>query len=344
MSVAIRGCSALFAAAIAAAAAIAPAAQAKTAALVRAKLPNGLSVIVQPSPRLPVVSFRLVSRAGSVYDPAGKEGLARMTAELLTQGAGARTAQQVAEDIEFVGGSLEASSRAEQFTVSCDVLKKDLSTGLGLFHDVVVKPAFAAEEFARKQEEALGTIASERSEPSVIAEQAFSAYLWGESPLAHPAIGTEKSVKGLTRDDVVSFHRRFVAPDRAILVVAGDVDPAAILAQLRKTFADWKPSGEPMRDPYGAPAPVTARGIRIIDKPEAIPAHLAVLSAPGQKLQVRAEDQRAVALLRIEGIGQQQSRTQEERHPEGRGGQQGVVHADPAGDRHRRSPAAPAAR
>ena len=88
------------------------------AALVRAKLPNGLTVLVQPSTRLPVVSFRLVARAGSVYDPAGKEGLARMTAELLTQGAGSRDAQQVAEDIEFVGGSLEASSRAEQFSES----------------------------------------------------------------------------------------------------------------------------------------------------------------------------------------------------------------------------------
>ncbi len=274
MSAVIRRFVALCVTAVAVAIALVPAAHAKTAALVRAKLPNGLSVIVQPSPRLPVVSFRLVSRAGSVYDPAGKEGLARMTAELLTQGAGARTAQQVAEDIEFVGGSLEASSRAEQFTVSCDVLKKDLSTGLGLFHDVVVKPAFAAEEFARKQEEALGTIASNRGEPSVIAEQAFSAYLWGDSPLAHPSIGTEKSVNGLTRDDVVSFHRRFVAPDRAILVVAGDVDPAAILAQLRKAFADWKPSGEPMRDPYGAPAPVAARGIRIIDKPEATQAQI----------------------------------------------------------------------
>ncbi len=271
MSAVIRRFAALCVAAVAVTIAFVPAAHAKTAAVVRAKLPNGLSVIVQPSPRLPVVSFRLVSRAGSVYDPAGKEGLARMTAELLTQGAGSRTAQQVAEDIEFVGGSLEASSRAEQFTVSCDVLKKDLSTGLGLFHDVVVKPAFAAEEFARKQEEALGTIASNRGEPSVIAEQAS---LWGESPLAHPSIGTEKSVKGLTRDDVVSFHRRFVAPDRTILVVAGDVDPAAILAQLRKAFADWKPSGEPMRDPYGAPAPVAARGIRIIDKPEATQAQI----------------------------------------------------------------------
>ncbi|MFN8589074.1 MAG: pitrilysin family protein [Candidatus Eisenbacteria bacterium] len=255
----------------------APAAFAKpAAALVRAKLPNGLTVLVQPSPRLPVVSFRLVARAGSVYDPAGKEGLARMTSELLTQGAGTRDAQQVADDIEFVGGSLEASSRAEQFTVSCGVLKKDFATGLGLFHDVIVKPAFAAEEFDRKREEALGVIASNRSEPSVIAEQAFAAYLWGESPLAHPAIGTESSVKALTRDDVAAFHRRYVSPDRSFLVVVGDVDAAATIATLRKAFADWKPSGEPLRDPYAAPAPVTARSVRVVDKPEATQAQIRI--------------------------------------------------------------------
>ncbi len=268
--------STLFAAcALVAFAAAAPAAPAKPAAtLVRAKLPNGLTVLVQPSSRLPVVSLRLVARAGSVYDPAGKEGLARMTAELLTQGAGTRDAQQVADDIEFVGGSLEASSRAEQFTVSCDVLKKDFATGLGLFHDVLVKPSFAAGEFDRKREETLGAIASNRSEPSVIAEQAFAAYLWGDSPLAHPGIGTESSVKALTRDDVAAFHRRFVSPDRSLLVVVGDVDAAATVAALRKAFADWKPSGEPLRDPYAAPAPVASRTVRVIDKPEATQAQI----------------------------------------------------------------------
>ena len=255
---------------------LAPTARAKTAAPVRAVLPNGLTVVLQSSPRLPVVNFRLVARAGSVYDPAGQEGLARLTAELLTQGAGTRSAQQVAEAIEFVGGSLTAQSRSEQFTVSCDVLRKDLDTGLGLFHDVLVSPAFAEEEFARKREETLGEIASNRSEPSVIAEQAFASYLWGDSPLAHPGIGVESSVKSLKRSDVAAFHRRFVSPDRSLLVVVGDIEPAAMLAQLRKRFADWKASGEPLRDPYTSPAPLKERSIRIIDKPEATQAQIRI--------------------------------------------------------------------
>jgi len=238
-------------------------------AVTRVTLKNGLPVVVVPSKRLPLVDLRLTARAGSVYDPAGKEGLARLTAELLTQGAGKRSAQDVAEAIEFVGGSLSAAAGTEQFSVALEVLTKDLGTGLELFRDVVTSPAFATEEFDRKREETLGQIASDKSEPSVIADQAFARVLWGDSPLAHPLIGSEASVHAITREDVAAFHRRFVTPNRSALIVVGDVDPKAIVAQLEKAFAGWKGAGEPLADPYRAPAQVQGRRIRIVDKPEA---------------------------------------------------------------------------
>src|SRR5262249_3370694 len=111
-------------------------AAAAPAATVRAKLADGLSVILVPNSRLPLVDFRLVARAGAVNDPPGREGVASLTADLLTQGAGKRTAKQLADDIEFVGGSLSASVGAEQLVVSCEVLTKDLSLGIELFRDV----------------------------------------------------------------------------------------------------------------------------------------------------------------------------------------------------------------
>ena len=236
----------------------------------RTMLPNGLQVVVVPTSRLPLVDFRLVARAGSVNDPAGKEGLARLTAELLTQGAGKRTARQIAEDIEFVGGSLSAGAGAEQLVVSCEVLKKDLALGIELFRDVIVSPNFAAEEFDRKKEEALGQIASDKSEPSVIAENAMTSWFWGDSPLAHPAIGWEKSLQGITRDDVKLFHTRLLTPERSVLVVVGDVQPAAFVSQLKTAFAGWKRLGEaPTTDPYGPAAAIKGRTVRIVNKPEA---------------------------------------------------------------------------
>lgn len=246
----------------------------KTPAVTQATLKNGLRVTIVPSTRLPLVDLRLVAHAGSVQDPAGREGVARLTAELMTQGAGRRGAQEVAEAIEFVGGDLSAAAGTEQLTVSLEVLAKDLDTGLELFRDVVVSPAFSEEEFTRKREETLGQIASNKSEPSVIADQAFARALWGVSPLAHPAIGTEASVRAITREHVAAFHRSFVTPRRSALVVVGDVDPKAMLARLEKAFAAWKGAGEPPADPYTAPAQVRGRHITVVDKPEATQAQI----------------------------------------------------------------------
>jgi zinc protease len=255
-----------------------PAARPPAAEWVRTTLPNGLHVIVVPTSRLPLVDFRLVARAGSVQDPAGREGLSRLTAELLTQGAGKRTARQLADDIEFVGGSLTAGAGTEQLVVSGEVLKKDLALGLELFRDVIVAPTFPADDFARKQEEALGQIASDKSEPSVIAENAMTRWFWGDSPLAHPAVGDEASIKAITRDDVVRFHREHVSPERSVLVVVGDVDPKALLPALKTAFAGWKPSGGgPASDPYGPAAALKGRQVRIINKPEATQAQIRMM-------------------------------------------------------------------
>ncbi len=271
-----------FGAALIAAVVFAPLAHAAAArpGVTRAKLANGLTVIVMPTQRLPLVDFRLVARAGSVQDPAGKGGVAQLAAELLTQGAGRRTAQQLAEDMEFVGGSLGAGAGQEQFTVSAEVLRKDFALGLELFRDCIVSPAFSAEEVARKREETLGAIASDKSEPSVIAEEKMAAYLWGESPLARPARGTEVSVQAITRDDVVAFHQRYVSPDRSTLVIVGDVEPKATIAAVTKAFATWKASGEPLSDPYGAAPAVKGRLVRIIDKPEATQSQIR-MACPG---------------------------------------------------------------
>lgn len=265
----------LAAAAFAALALALPAAAGAVPEPVRATLPDGLQVLIVPTTRLPLVDLRLVAHAGSVNDPAGREGLARLTSELLTQGAGRRSAQQLADDIEFVGGSLAAEAGPEQFVVTCEVLRKDLATGLELFRDCIVSPAFAADELARKRSEALGGIASDRSDPSTIADRAIARWLWGASPLAHPPIGTAAGLAAITRDDVVAFHRRYVTPGRSVLVVVGDVDPAALIARLREAFAGWAAGGEPLAAaPYGPAAPLHGLRVRVIRKPEATQAQI----------------------------------------------------------------------
>jgi zinc protease len=232
----------------------------------RSQLKNGLTVLVVPKRNLPLVHLRMVVSAGSVADPPGKEGAAHLCAELLTQGAGARSARQIAEAIEFVGGALAASANSEQCVVTCEALSKDFATGLGLFHDVITAPTFAPEEFDRKREEVLGNIANDRNDPSTIADERFGPFLLGQSPLAHPVIGEEGSVKALTREDVVAFHQRFFVPNNALLAIVGDVHPAGALAAVEEAFKDWRKS-EASPAPAYAPVPqVKGRQVLIVEK------------------------------------------------------------------------------
>jgi len=234
----------------------------------RVKLGNGLQVLVLPTARLPLVDFRMAVRAGAVDDPAGKEGLADLTAELMTQGAAARNARQIADDIAFVGGSLAVSGSREQIVVTCEVLQKDFATGLGLFRDVIVAPTFPEDEFKRKRDEALGGIAAGRNDPGTVADQALGPFLLGQSPLAHPIEGWEKSVQALGREDVVGFHARHVRPDNALLAVVGDVDPRVVIPQLEKAFSGWKGTSQRHGEPYQAVPQIRGRKILIVDKPE----------------------------------------------------------------------------
>ena len=237
-------------------------------AYTRTTLGNGLVVYVMPTRRLPLVDFRLVVRAGSVSDPRGKEGLANLTADLLTQGAGPRSAQQIAEDIAFVGGALNTSASAEQVVLTCEVLRKDFAVGLELLRDVTLAPTFPAEDVARKKDEALGAIASQRDDPGTLANLELGPFLLGESPLAHPVIGWEKSVGTITREDVTAFHARHFRPDQAMLAVVGDVEPAAVKAALEKAFGAWKADGARPGDTYTAVPQARGRQVLIVNKPE----------------------------------------------------------------------------
>ena len=246
----------------------------------KATLKNGLIVFVMPSARLPLVDFRLVARTGAANDPPGKEGLAHLTAQLLTQGAGERNARQFAEDIAFVGGTLTSGSGAEQTVLTCEVLRKDWALGLELLRDAVVRPAFAAPDLERKRQEALGEIASDRDDPSTVADHELLPFLMGKSPLAHAPIGHEGTVKGITPADVIAFHRQELAPDNSILAVVGDVDPKAALEAIEAAFKEWKSSGRDRHFPYEPLSRSGGRSVRIVSKPEVTQTQIR-LACPG---------------------------------------------------------------
>lgn len=201
-------------------------------------LDNGLKVITIEQPSLPIVQFNLLVRAGNIHDPSDRVGLAQFTAAMLRQGTSTRTAEEISEAIDFVGGSLGASADVERTSVTARVLKKDLQVGLDLLADIVQNPNFPEKEMGILRNQFLASVRGMRDDPSELAEAHFNFALFGSiHPLGRTL--TEESVKAITRDDLVNFHATYYRPNNAILVVAGDVKSDEMIQQIREAFGSW---------------------------------------------------------------------------------------------------------
>lgn len=239
-------------------------------------LRNGLRVFVVSDHREPAVAARLVIlSAGAIKDPAGMPGVAQMTANLLTQGTEKRSAQEIAEAIDFVGGSLNATAGKDATTITLDVVKKDLSLGLDLMSDVVIHPAFRAEELDRQRRQLLSGLTLQYSDPNYLASAAFSRVVYGASPYGWPEEGTPETVKNLRPEELRKFHDANYSPNQTLLAFAGDISPEEAFALTEKYFGAWPKLDVPAAEP---PAPVTLKGqhIWLIDKPDAVQTQIRV--------------------------------------------------------------------
>ena len=203
----------------------------------QALLPNGMTLIVVAHHEQPVASVTIAFRAGALYDPAGKEGLSALAADLLTKGAGTRTAEQLASTIEGVGGSLGAASDDDFLTVSADVLSDQLPLAFELVGDVVRRPTFPAPEVELSRTRALSALQLSLSDPGEVAGRFFSKEIYGRHPYGRSP--TADSYHAITRADVVRFVATRLKPTGALLVVAGDLTMAQAKALAQKTFAGW---------------------------------------------------------------------------------------------------------
>jgi len=202
-------------------------------------LANGATLLVSEQRTLPIVTVMAILDAGSRRDPADLPGLANLTAESLTEGAGGRTANEIAAAIEFIGGSLSASAGVDYTTLTLTVLRKDLDTVLELFSKVLLDPAFPDEEVARAADATLAALRSAEDDPTDIANKAFSRAFYGSHPYAHPVEGDAESVKRIRRADVERFYRAHYGAGRAAVVVVGDVATAEIAESLATALRGW---------------------------------------------------------------------------------------------------------
>jgi len=236
-----------------------------------AALPNGMTLLLIENHEQPSLSVTLSFRAGSAYDPAGKEGLAAIVAELLTKGTPTRSADQIAATIEGVGGSLAASTGDDFLTVATDVLSDHADLAFELLGDVTRRATFPADEVELARTRFLSSLEVELSQPENVATRVFAKEIYGRNPYGRSA--SPASYKAITRDDVVSFAGRRLRPAGALLVVAGDIDLARARALALQAFGSWR--GAPPATPAPPAAPVKrSTDIVLVHRPGSVQSNI----------------------------------------------------------------------
>lgn len=206
----------------------------------RKMLENGLTLMIVERHNLPVVKVSVGISAGSLYEPETKAGLADLVANMLNEGTKNRTAQQISGEIEFVGGSVGASGGEDYITVSLSVLKKDLNLGFDLLSDIILNPVFPEDELKKKIERTKAGLIAQEEDPGFIASRDFKKAIFGSHPYGRLAAGSAQTLDHITRDDLISFHSGYYAPNNAVMAVVGDVTPEEAEAMINKYFAQWK--------------------------------------------------------------------------------------------------------
>jgi zinc protease len=229
-------------------------------------LKNGLRVIVAHDGTLPLVTAQVTIKAGASVDPAGRAGLADFTATLLNQGAGSRTAEQVARDIEALGAQINANAGWDGTRIDLSSLTAKLPAAMAIFADVVRRPTFAPEEIERLRARTLDSLEVALQQPGELARFVAADVVFAGTPYGHVAGGTPASVKRFARPDIAAFHQTWYRPDDAILVLAGDITPEQGFALAEKAFGDWAAPRSPL-PPIPEAAPQAKPRVVAIDLP-----------------------------------------------------------------------------
>jgi zinc protease len=269
------------------------------------KMPNGLQVVLVSHNEQPAISVRMIVRAGAANDPKNKLGLAMLTATLLDQGAGKRSAEQIADAIDFVGGALGTGAGSDLSFVNSVVMKDSYDLALELMADVAQRPTFLDGEIERQRQQALSALKVSADDPEAVAGRVIDRLIYGFHPYGLPGSGTAESLSSLTRQDFVDFHRSYYVPNNALIAVVGDITPDEAMAGVEKHFGAWKVGDVPPLKPTDPPQPT--KRVVVIDKKGSVQTEIRVgqLAIPRNHEDYEAVSQ-AVKILGGEGANRLQ--------------------------------------
>ncbi len=252
----------------------------KLPAYTREVLPNGTVLFLVRKPDVPLVTVRALVRGGAEADPAGKEGLASLTAELLRRGTAAHDAAAFSNALDGLGAQWFGGADRQATFLSVEFLSRETDKALGLFEEALIKPAFSEEEFKKAKAQRVDGQRAMKDNPSASIGPYFTAMFYPAGhPYARPLNGDELSLADVSRDDVQSFYKRNFCGRNLVLIAAGDFDPTSMAAKLKKVAAGL-PKGEGFAPKAVATSPSGSARLLLVDKPDATQTYF-IIGQPG---------------------------------------------------------------
>jgi zinc protease len=243
--------------------------QAKLPQYTKETLPNGAVVAMMPRSGVPLVHFRVLIKGGVESDPAGMAGLGNVASSLLRRGTTKRSAEQFAEELDYLGGTFQAAFDGQlgsATAISSEFLSKDFDKGLDLLSDAVLHPAFTESEVHKELARRIDGAKASKDNAQASINSYFRAVFFGRAnPYGNPP--DEASYARMSRKDIADYHAKFYCGKNMLLVVTGDFNPSAAKAKLAQVFGT-APAGTAYA--WGAVPALARRGqLLLIDKPDA---------------------------------------------------------------------------
>lgn len=234
-------------------------------------LDNGLKVIVIEKHTLPVVEGRIIIDAGAMREPASKNGLAGLAGRLLSEGAGGLSGAEFSRRMESMGANYSAGGGFSTSFADVVALKNVFPDALALAAQSVISPSFPESEFGRVKNQAVAAYQQRRAQASGLAADAFiQAAFDSAAPFSRPAAGTATTIAGITRDDVVSWHRTMFAPSAATLLLVGDITPAEARSVAQRAFGSWRATRASLGPVANPIRKYNATRIILVDRPGSV--------------------------------------------------------------------------
>lgn len=217
----------------------------------RITLDNGMTLVLCPRESVPVVQTRLLVDAGYAADQTTLPGVASMTMDMIDEGTKNRSALEISTELVALGADLSTGANMDQCYVALNTLKPNLAKALDIYADVILNPRFPEMELERRRRNQLASIQQEKSTPKMIGYRVFPKLIYGEGHaynIPFTGSGTEESVKNITRDHLVDYHRTWFKPNNATLVIVGDISREEIVPRIKEAFAGWKRADVPQKN------------------------------------------------------------------------------------------------